>query len=140
MAWVVDTCCLLDIANGDPEFALISAGALTDRLDSGLVACPVTVVELAPQFDSNIDEMRYFLRKRVGVDPDSDWFMADTERAVQGWGDYVRMRRLSKSPKRPIADILIGAFACRFEGLITRNPGNFRPYFPELTVLNPTSE
>lgn len=138
MAWVVDTCCLLDIANADPRFSRVSAGALADRLDDGLVACPVTEVELAPQFDSDIAGIRRFLGREVGVTPDAEWRIADTEAAVLGWGEYVRRRRLGKAEKRPIADILIGAFACRFDGLITRNPANFRPYFPELTVIDPT--
>jgi predicted nucleic acid-binding protein len=140
MAWIVDTCCLLDIANADPGFSRLSARILRDRFDDGLAACPITQVELAPQFDSDLAEIRHFLDKEVGVESSVEWLIADTERAIRGWGDYVSRRRQGHAPKRPIADILIGAFACRFDGLITRNPANFRPYFPELTVIDPTAE
>lgn len=39
--------------------------------------------------------------------------------------------------RRPIADILIGAFAARHEGLVTRNPDHFRPFFPQLVLAEP---
>jgi hypothetical protein len=34
-------------------------------------------------------------------------------------------------------DILIGGFACRFQGLVTRNPQHFLPYFPALATRQP---
>jgi predicted nucleic acid-binding protein len=36
-----------------------------------------------------------------------------------------------------LADLLIGAFACRRRGLITRNPANFKRFYPGLKVLGP---
>lgn len=33
--------------------------------------------------------------------------------------------------------MMIGAFASRFDGLITRNGSDFRPWFPELSILDP---
>ncbi|MBM3833050.1 MAG: type II toxin-antitoxin system VapC family toxin [Verrucomicrobia bacterium] len=40
-------------------------------------------------------------------------------------------------PKRPLADILIGAFALRFDGLLTRNETDFRSVFSQLTIVSP---
>jgi hypothetical protein len=34
-----------------------------------------------------------------------------------------------------VAEVLIGAYALRFQGLITRNPGDFQRFFPNLNLL-----
>ena len=39
-------------------------------------------------------------------------------------------------PKRPIADILTGAFASRFDGLLSRNPADFESNFPSLNLVS----
>lgn len=39
--------------------------------------------------------------------------------------------------KRPVADVLIAAFAERFQGIITRNATDFRNILPALTVVTP---
>jgi predicted nucleic acid-binding protein len=36
-----------------------------------------------------------------------------------------------------VADLLIGAFACRHQGLITRNPTDFRRWFSKLKLRQP---
>jgi predicted nucleic acid-binding protein len=36
--------------------------------------------------------------------------------------------------RRPLADVLIGAFASRYQGLITRNTDDFASIFPDLKV------
>jgi hypothetical protein len=33
--------------------------------------------------------------------------------------------------------MMIGAFASRFEGLITRSGNDFQPWFPQLVILDP---
>ena len=51
--------------------------------------------------------------------------------------DYILKRRAWRIDKRPIADILIGAFATRFDGLLTRNTKHFRSFFPDLRLEGP---
>jgi hypothetical protein len=46
-------------------------------------------------------------------------------------------RRMGRISKRPIADVLIGAFATRFDGLLTRNVKDFRGLFPDLRLQEP---
>ena len=43
------------------------------------------------------------------------------------------------SAKRPIADVLIGAYAMEKGGLITRNEADFKTLYPDLTIFNPVS-
>lgn len=139
MSWVVDTCVLLDILEDDPEFGLASARCLKARLDEGLLACPVTLLELAPAFSGDLGAQRHFLAQ-CGVSDVEDFTMADVRLGYSPWNDYVaakRRRRSSKLPKRPIADMMIGAFAGRFDGLITRNGSDFQPWFPRLVILDP---
>ena len=75
--------------------------------------------------------------KQSGILHAIDWIDADTEAAATGWAAYVSVRRAGQTPRRPIADIQIGGFAMRFQGIITRNPGDFRPWFPGLAIIEP---
>ena len=138
MAWVVDSCILLDIALDDPKFGRASAGLLERLRIDELIVCPVTMVELAPEFGGEIANLRDFLTLSA-VQAHIAWTDADTDAAAQGWVRYVRRKRQGRSGKRPVADILIGGFATRFQGLITRNPKHFKPYYPNLMVQNPES-
>lgn len=58
MAWVVDSNLLFDVALDDPAFRHASMELLRKRRGRGLVACPVTVVKLAPPFDGDVVAVR----------------------------------------------------------------------------------
>jgi len=134
MTLVVDTCVLLDVALADTTHGISSAAILERYLNKGLTICPVTFIELAPQFGGNLSELREFL-SICGVDPNADWLNTDTLRCAQIFTDYVHLKRKNMSTKRPIADTMIGSFASRFAGLITRNQKDFQPYFPKLKLI-----
>ena len=136
MIWIVDTCVILDVLEDDPEFGLPSARLLEERLAEGLGICPVTHVELAPAFDGDLDDQKRFL-DQAGIDYRSGWTLADTEAAHRAWHLHVSARRSGTLAKRPIADILIGAFASNRRGLITRNARDFLKNFPDLRILEP---
>jgi len=127
---------IIDVLDNDPTFGAASARLIDSKEPDGLVVCPVTFIELAPAFLGDIERQQHFLTA-LNVDIDTDWTWLDTQRAFDGWHRYVRHRRAGGMRKRPIADIQIGAFATRFQGLLTRNPGDFAILFPKLTVLSP---
>jgi len=136
MSWVVDTCVVIDILEGDPTFGASSANLLERSLRDGLVLCPVTMVELSPAFAGSLETQKHFL-EQVGIEFTEGWTFADTECAYPAWNAYVQARRVGNAPKRPVADLLIGAFACRHQGLVTRNPSDFRRWFPKLKLRQP---
>jgi predicted nucleic acid-binding protein len=136
MPWVVDTCLLLDIGLDDPQFAGASELLLEARLGDGLLICPVTIVELAPAFCGQIKPIEEFLTN-LGIDCREDWTWEDTETAGIAWSRHVQKRRARQTGRRPVADALIGSFASRFQGLLTRNPADFCPLFPSLNILQP---
>src|SRR5688572_30395677 len=109
MAWVVDTCVLIDVLEEDPSFGLLSAETLEESLEEGLVICPMTYVELSPAFRGNKALQDEFLTG-IGVDFRQDWLMADTFHAHQDWNQFVQRKRSGQLSKRPVVDILIGAF------------------------------
>jgi len=76
------------------------------------------MVELSPAFDGNLETQKHFL-EQVGIDFTDRWTLGDTECEHRAWNSYVQARRASNAPKRPLADLLIGAFASRQKGLIT---------------------
>jgi predicted nucleic acid-binding protein len=134
--WVVGSCVLLDVALKDPDFGVSSSVLLEAKRREGLSVCPVTIVEVAPFFDGEAENVRTFLRL-MGAESGPAWMEADTEAAAAAWARYVRLKRAGSAGRRPVADILIGAFALRHRGLITRNPEHFRPFFPKLNLAVP---
>jgi predicted nucleic acid-binding protein len=136
VAWVVDTCVLLDVLENDPEFGTSSAAALDARLAEGLSVSPVSYAELAPAFDGDRRLQDEFLAG-IGIELPAPWEWADTLAAHAAWDRFIRLKRQGSTPRRPLADILIGVYARRRTGLITRNPGDFEPIFPDLTIAAP---
>jgi predicted nucleic acid-binding protein len=82
------------------------------------------------------NEGNHFLH-HLAVSWQEPWTNADTDEARLAWNRYVSARRTAPLPKRPLADVLIGAFAMRFQGILTRNEADFRQVFPSLKVLTP---
>ena len=83
------------------------------------------VIELAPAFAGDARLQEQFL-ERTGVAWLEPWTQADTERCHQLWSDHVKRKRAGQGGRRPVADVFIEAFAKRFQGLITRNPADFK--------------
>ena len=127
---------MLDVLDEDPCFGKSSATHLQARLQDGLVLCPISFVELAPAFLGDRDRQTGFL-KRMGVAFSEPWDWRDTLSAHRAWARYVEMRSLQRIDKRPVADLLIGAFAARTGGLITRNRNAFTHLFPDLRIECP---
>jgi len=136
MDWVIDTCIVIDVWENDPSFGLRSATLLEKKLKEGLSICPVTFVELAPAFDGDWQQQTNFL-EQAGIDFRNGWTPEDTRNAHRAWHFHVTARRSGYLAKRPIADILIGAYASNRRGLITRNPSDFLRNFPNLSILEP---
>ena len=137
MPWTIDSCVLLDIALADPAFAMPSAKLLDRLRRDGLVICPVSVVEVAPCFGGLAANVQDFA-EQIGADAKWEWVPADTENAAAAWSRHVSFKRAGKGIRRPIADILIGAFALRTGGLVTRNVRHFSAIFPSLKIVDPS--
>jgi predicted nucleic acid-binding protein len=136
MTWVVDTCLVIDVLEGDPDFGRPSAVLLDKLAGEGLCLCPVSYIELAPAFLGDTHRQNTFLAN-IGVQYSIPWDWSDTQCAHKGWDHFVTLRRTRKLGRRPVADILIGAFASGRKGLLTRNPADFKTVFPKLTTVSP---
>lgn len=127
---------VLDLVTGDPQFEPASTACLHAHLTDGLVVSPVTFVELGPAFQG--DELateRFLKQARLGTT--EFWSGADTVIAHRMWHDHQLKRRQLNIPKRPVADVLIAAFASRFRGIITRNASDFRNLSAQLIIVDP---
>jgi len=133
MAWVVDTCLLLDVLDDDPSFGESSARCIERHQRDGLTICPVTLIEMAPAFLGDWRRAGEFL-SQLGIDHQASWILADTHTAFSAWHRHIELKRSGKSGRRPVADIQIGAFAIRHQGLLTRNAGDFKRLFPTLKI------
>ena len=136
MAWVVDTSVVVDLVTGDPLFEPASTACLQAHIGDGLVISPVTFVELGPSFSGDDAAAEAFL-KASHIGTSEFWSPADTLLAHRLWHQHQVRRRQQLVVKRPVADVLIAAFAERFQGIITRNATDFRNILPALVVIEP---
>jgi hypothetical protein len=136
MAWVVDTCLLIDIGSDDPVFFTNTRDLLRRKFPEGLVVCPVTFVEIAPAFGGSPAAIEEFLTG-LGINYHEEWTWDDTRTAGVDWTAHVQKRRAKLMAKRLVADALIGAFASRFDGLLTRNRADFAALHPGLRIVEP---
>ena len=138
MIWVVDTCVLIDLLKADPSFSKVSSAALQSKMDEVLTIAPITYVELAPAFRGDVRAQNEFLNAlwiQYDFGGNRDVVLA----AHKSWHEHVVRKRSGIVGKRPIADVMIGAYAMQKGGLITRNEADFRSLYPNLTIFNPTS-
>lgn len=136
--WVVDTCIIIDITSGDGEFSTKSADAIDAKHAEGLVVAPITYVELAPSFRGDIAKQDSVL-SGMGIEFDFAGNRQAVLAAHKAWYEHALRKRLGEAVKRPIADVLIGAYAVEKGGLITRNEADFKTLYPNLTIFNPIS-
>ena len=138
MTWVLDTCVLLDLACNDKMFADCASRAIQAKLDDALTIAPITYVELAPQFLGNGERQNEFLRD-LWIECDFGGSMDSVLAAHHAWYEHVLRKRKGEIAKRPIADVIIGAYALSKGGLITRNEVDFRSLYPTLKIFNPAT-
>ena len=136
--WVVDTCVIIDVLSGDGAFSAKSANAIDAKRVEGLVVAPITYVELAPSFLGDVTKQDKVLSD-LGIELDFAGNKDSVLAAHKAWYEHVLRKRLGEIAKRPIADILIGAYATQKGGLITRNEADFKALYPDLTIFNPVS-
>ena len=136
MAWVVDTSVVLDLVVTSSPWRTPSLACLQQHLADGLCVCPVTFVEVGPAFGGDPLAAAAFFQV-VPISTSEPWTAVDTELAHRLWNDHQVRRRAVQIPKRPVADVLIAAFASRFQGVITRNAADFRNIAPTLTIIEP---
>ncbi len=112
MAWVVDTCVLLDVRMDDPDFGRVSAACLEAHSTDGLVLSPIGFVEMASAFRGDEALQSHWLTS-LNIAFTVPWSDADTREAHRLWNDFIERRRQGLVAKRPVADVLIAAFALR---------------------------
>lgn len=88
-------------------------------------SCRLTYVELAPSFNGDVAEQDELLAD-FGISVD---FGENRDKILlvhKAWHEHVLRKRNGEATKRPIADVMIGAYALQKGGLITRNEDDFR--------------
>ena len=138
MTWVIDTCVILDILDRHPQFGERSALVLNSVMNDILTIAPITYVELAPAFNGDVEAQNAFLND-LWIRYDFDGGQKVVLAAHKAWYEHIFRKRTGSIKKRPIADVLIGAYAMQHGGLITRNEGDFRALFPTLRIINPAA-
>lgn len=157
MKTAVDTNILFDLLAGDEDSAASARQALSKALAAGpVVICPVVYAELAAGFASQ-EELRRFmhdLQLRVEDFSTDALFQAATawKRYATRRGVHVQCSRCghkamlrcpacqARLPWRQhiIPDFVVGGHAShQADGLLTRDIGYYRTYFPRLRLVTP---
>ena len=130
---LVDSNIFLDVATGDPRWALVSARALSSALMSGeLVINPIVYAEVSVGYPTIEDLDRALpphLYRREAV-PFEAGFLAGKA--------FQQYRRRGGTRDRLLPDFYIGAHAM-IAGyrLLTRDNARFRSYFPSIALIEP---
>jgi predicted nucleic acid-binding protein len=130
----VDTSVLLDVFTADPTFGPASRDRLGECLAVGAVlACSIVWAETSAFFPKPENAEAAMTTLGAAFSPLE---RPSAERAGEAWRHY----RTRGGPRRVVADFLIGAHASlQADQLLTRDRGFYRTYFPELTVVEPTT-
>ncbi len=133
----LDTNVIVDIEEGTPasaERALLAVERAGER--GGLVICGIVYAELQARPEGSATELDDALRAaHIAVDLR---LSAEIWReAGRAYAAYARRRRAAggDSPRRIIADFVIGAHACAVGTLVTRDAAFYRRVFPNLRVV-----
>ena len=134
----LDTNVIIDLEEGTPESAERALRAVERAGErGGLVICGVVYAELLARPHPNADDIDGLLRAaRIAVDLQ---LSAESWReAGRAYAAYARRRRAAagESPRRIIADFIIGAHACAVGTLVTRDAAFYRRAFPALRVVD----
>ena len=134
----LDTNVIIDLEEGTPESAERALRAVERAGErGGLVICGVVYAELLAQPYPNSEDIDGVLRAaHIAVDLQ---ISAESWReAGQAYAAYARRRRaaVGDSPRRIIADFIIGAHARAVGTLVTRDAAFYRRAFPALRVVD----
>lgn len=132
-ATLLDSNVLIDLFGGDPAWAEWSGEALTGALEEGTAFVnQVVYAEISVGFAA-VEDCEWALDVRGIERVPLPWPAAFL--AGRAFVDY---RRRGGAKRSPLPDFFIGAHAA-VSGLrlLTRDPGRYRSYFPNLDLIAP---
>lgn len=133
MITMIDSNVLIDIFGAHTQFGQASKQALQHCMQAGAVhACEIVWIEVAVFFPTITTFTKAMHKLGIEFSPiNQDTALA----AARAWKLY---RKAGGKRERVAADFLIGAHA-KNQGarLLTRDPGFYRHYFQQLTILDP---
>lgn len=132
MPLIVDTNLILDVATDDPVWGEWSDAQLTKHQEKGLIVNPVIYAELCAGAEK-VSEVDALLR---GLELE---FRELTREALfLAAKAFLRYRRSGGTKTSPLPDFFIGAQAGDLGiGILTRDPGRYRTYFPGVELVTP---
>lgn len=130
---LVDTNVLLDVLTEDETWLDWSMGALADAAESGpLYINPIIYAEVSIRFSQieDLDEALPAEDYRRSPLPWAAAFLAGKA--------FLTYRRNRGTATSTLPDFFIGAHAAVGDlGLLTRDPGRYRTYFPSVDIIAP---
>ena len=155
MITAIDSNILFDILVRDQDFAIPSEQALETALADGVVVISEPVIaELAARFPDESSLTEFLTKAHIRIQPST---IESLHVAGLAWRQYSRNRpdglicpqcgsherplcsackRQLMSRQHVLSDFLIGAHAqIQADGLLTRDRGYFRTYFPNLELI-----
>lgn len=134
MTTLVDANVLLDVLTGDPKWGGWSEQAIATAAADGLAINPIILAEVGVRFEWSADV-------ETAVPNDTFERLALPWEAAHPAGQaYLAYRRRGGERRAPLPGFYIGAHAL-VSGLrvLTRDAARYRTYFPDVTVVSPSS-
>lgn len=133
MITALDASILVDVGLGEPSRAPAAMRAIEDcAVEGPLVICDVALAEVVPMLGDRTDPAAWL--RDLGIRFDA----IEEEAAIHAGRLHAEYLRRARSPKRFVADLLIGAHAQhQADRLLTRDRGFYRDYFRGLRVVEP---
>lgn len=129
---LVDSNVILDVFTADPIWASASVEALYSYAQHTQLAInPIIYGEISANF-SEIEELEQALKqfKKLPLHYEA-CFIAEKI--------FLSYRKNNGNKVRPLPDFIIGSHALYLKiPLLTRDMGNYKTYFPQLTLLHPS--
>lgn len=142
MSTAIDTNVLVDLVGGDEAAANAAGTALENASRRGaLVIAPAVYAELLAFPDRQPEDVDTLVSE-AGIRVDWDLTAATWRRAGEAFAAHAQRCRQSGagSPRRILADFVIGAHALATGTILTRDASFFRIAFPDLVVEDPAAD
>ena len=128
----IDSNILIDVIAPGQTWRDWSLARIKDCADQPLIVNQIVLAELASGFPTLEEALGWFAALGLEVRP------LDDECAFAAGCAFRAYRQTGRDRASMLSDFLIGAHALQLEAsLLTRDPGIYSRYFPDLTLITP---
>lgn len=136
MEYLVDPRLVVDILDGDPEWARRSAKLIDAHARDTLLLAPISYLSLGPAFMGMRTMQDEFLQN-LGISVIGSVPVDAMYAAYDAWFRYQKDHPNAKGVGSVFDSLYVGALALLHDGILTRQGDLYREYYKTLRVFEP---